>query len=318
MNAPYRSVVDDLLAAAGVDRRRGLSQSEVEARLARHGRNELPAEEPVSAWKRLLAQFRGPLTLLLIVATAVSLLVWTIERDSPPPYEALTILAVLLLNATIGFVQEGRAEQALQALRQLSAAHAEVLRDGERRSVPADELVPGDIMLLEEGGTVPADARVVEAVALQTVEASLTGESTPVTKDVAPIPMEVGLGDRTNMVLSGTLVSFGRGRALVTATGTHTEIGAVAGLLRRTTAEDTPLQRELEQVGRFLGRIVVAIAVVMAVTIVLVQRVHTLPALVSVLLLAVALAVAAVPRGPDCDHHHRAAPSAPSGWPAGA
>ena len=204
MEAPYRSAVAEVMAAVGVDPRRGLAQAEAEARLARHGRNELAAEEPVPAWKRLLAQFRGPLTLLLLVATAVSLLVWTIERESPLPYEALTILAVLLLNAALGFVQEGRAEQALQALRQLSAAHAEVLRDGERRSVPAAELVPGDILLLEEGSTVPADARVFEAVALQTVEAALTGESTPVTKDVAPIPMEVGLGDRTNMVLSGT------------------------------------------------------------------------------------------------------------------
>ncbi len=126
------------------------------------------------------------------MATAVSLLVWTIERESPLPYEALTILAVLLLNAALGFVQEGRAEQSLLALRRLSAAHAEVLRDGERRSVPAADLVPGDILLLEEGSTVPADARVFEAVGLQTVEAALTGESTPVTKDVAPIPMEVG------------------------------------------------------------------------------------------------------------------------------
>jgi Ca2+-transporting ATPase len=285
------------VSAVAVDPRRGLTQAEVEARRARHGPNELAAEAPVPAWKRLLAQFRGPLTLLLLVATAVSLLVWAIERESPLPYEALTILAVLLLNATLGFVQEGRAEQALQSLRQLSAAHAEVLRDGERRSVPAAELVPGDILLIEEGGTVPADARLFEAVALQTVEAALTGESTPVTKDVAPIPMEAGLGDRTNMVLSGTMVSYGRGRAVVTATGAATEIGAVAGLLRRTTAEETPLQRELEQVGRLLGRIVVAIALVVAVAIVLVQQVRTLPALVSVLLLAIALAVAAVPEG---------------------
>jgi Ca2+-transporting ATPase len=297
MEPPYRSGVDDVMTAVGVDPRRGLAQADAEARLARHGLNELAAEEPVSAWKRLLTQFRGPLTLLLIVATAVSLLVWTIERESPLPYEALTILAVLVLNAALGFVQEGRAEQALQALRRLSAAHAEVLRDGERRSVPAAHLVPGDILLIEEGSTVPADARVFEAVALQTVEAALTGESTPVTKDVAPIPIEVGLGDRTNMVLSGTLVSYGRGRAVVTATGAQTEIGAVAGLLSRTTAEQTPLQRELEQVGRLLGRIVVAIALVVAVTIVLVQQVRTLPALVSVLLLAVALAVAAVPEG---------------------
>ena len=144
----------------------------------------------------------------------------------------------------------------------------------------------------------PADARVFEAVALQTVEAALTGESTPVTKDVAPIPIEVGLGDRTNMVLSGTLVSYGRGRAVVTATGgAAPRSGQWRDCSSRTTAEQTPLQRELEQVGRLLGRIVVAIALVVAVTIVLVQQVRTLPALVSVLLLAVALAVAAVPEG---------------------
>ncbi len=294
---PYRLGVDDVMAAAAVDPRRGLGQAEAEARLARNGPNELAREEAPSAWKRLRAQFRGPLNLLLLVATAVSLLVWTIEREAGLPYEALTILAVLLLNGVLGYIEEGRAEQALQALRRLSAAHAEVLRDGERRRVPAAQLVPGDILLLEEGSTVPADARVFEAVSLQTVEAALTGESTPVTKDVAPIPMEVGLGDRTNMVLSGTLVSYGRGRAVVTATGARTEIGAVAGLLSRTSAEETPLQRELEHVGGLLGRIVVAIALVVAVTIVLVQQVRTLPALVSVLLLAVALAVAAVPEG---------------------
>jgi Ca2+-transporting ATPase len=297
VEAPYRSSVDDVMAAVAADPRRGLTEEEARERLARHGPNELAKEEPPPAWKRLLAQFRGPLNLLLLVATAVSLLVWTIEGEGGLPYEALTIVAVLLLNAVLGYVEEGRAEQALQALRRLSAAHAEVLRDGERRRVPAALLVPGDVLLLEEGSTVPADARVFEAVALQTVEAALTGESTPVTKDVAPIPTEVGLGDRSNMVLSGTLVSYGRGRAVVTATGAHTEIGAVAGLLSRTSAEATPLQRELEHVGRLLGRIVVAIAIVVAVTIVLVQQVRTLPALVAVLLLAVALAVAAVPEG---------------------
>jgi Ca2+-transporting ATPase len=202
-----------------------------------------------------------------------------------------------MLNAILGYVQESRAEAAVAALRAMSAAEAGVIRDGERRRVPAADLVPGDLILIEEGDTVPADARLVESTALQTAEASLTGESLPVSKDTDPIDEDVALGDRSNMVFSGTAATYGRGTALVTATGMQTEVGRIAGLLKDTRDEETPLQRELDRTGKVLGLVVVAIAIVMIATIILVDQVRGFGAIVGVLILGVALAVAAVPEG---------------------
>jgi P-type Ca2+ transporter type 2C len=172
-----------------------------------------------------------------------------------------------------------------------------VLRDGARRSVPAAELVPGDITLIEEGDTIPADGRLFESAALQTGEAALTGESLPVTKETAAIEGDAPLGDRVNMVFSGTIATYGHGRAVVTATGMGTEMGRVAGLLKETRDEATPLQRELDRTGKLLGVIVIVIAVVMIATIILVEDVRGLSAILDVLILGVALAVAAVPEG---------------------
>src|SRR5512138_3169129 len=241
----YRRAAADVVASLGADARRGLAASEAQGRLARHGRNELPAAPPVPAWRRLLAQFRDVLTALLLVATAVSLAAWWIERESAVPYEALTILAIVIVNGVLGFVQESRAEQAVAALRAMSAPTARVLRDGEPRTIPAADVVPGDLLLLEEGDTVPADARVLESVALRTAEAALTGESTPVAKDSAPLGGERASADRTNMVFAGTAVAAGRGRAVVTATGAATELGRIARSLQETEEGRTPLQREL-------------------------------------------------------------------------
>ena len=158
-------------------------------------------------------------------------------------------------------IQQSRAEQAVAALRQISAAHANVIREGERRNIAAAEIVPGDIILIEEGDTIPADARLIQSTALQTAEAALTGESLPVSKDTAPITEEVGLGDRSNMVFSGTAATYGRGKAVVLATGMQTELGRIAGMLKEAPEETTPLQRELDHVGKMLGIIVVVIAV---------------------------------------------------------
>jgi Ca2+-transporting ATPase len=281
----------------GSDRRDGLSDAEARARLERDGPNELAAEPAVSGWRRFLAQFRDVLVILLLIATAVSAGLWVYERETSLPYEALAILAVVLLNASMGYLQESRAEAAVAALRAMSAADATVVRGGERRSVPATDIVSCDLLLLEEGDTVPADARVVEAVALQTAEAALTGESLPVVKDAAPIVEDVPLGDRHNLVFSGTTVTYGHGTALVIATGMRTEMGRIAGLLKEAHPETTPLQRELDRTGKVLGWIVVVIAVVMIGTIVLVEDVREFSALVDVLILGVALAVAAVPEG---------------------
>ena len=293
----YRHAVDTVVASLESDQRRGLSDDEARLRLERDGRNELAAEKPVAAWRRLLAQFQDVLVILLLVATAISAALWAFERDAALPYEAIAIFAVVLLNATMGYIQEARAEAAVAALRAMSAADAAVIRGGERRSIAASEIVAGDIILIEEGDTIPADARLVESTALQAAEAALTGESLPVAKSIAPIAEDAPLGDRHNMVFSGTAATYGHGRAIVTATGMRTEMGRIAGLLKETADETTPLQRELDRTGKILGIVVLVIAVVMIVTIILVEDVQGAGALFDVLILGVALAVAAVPEG---------------------
>jgi Ca2+-transporting ATPase len=274
-----------------------LSADEARSRLARFGRNELAAEKPVPAWRKFLLQFQDVLVILLLIATVISATVWLYERDAALPYEAIAIFSIVLLNAIMGYVQTARAEQAIASLRAMSPAEATVLRDGERLMIPAAELVPGDVLRLEEGDTIPADARLIHSTSLQTAEAALTGESQPVSKDVAPITVETPLGDRHNMIFSGTVVTYGRGTAVVVATGMHTEMGHIAGLLKRTPAETTPLQAQLDRTGKMLGLIVIAIAVVMITTILLTEHVTGFPAIVDVLILGVALAVAAVPEG---------------------
>src|SRR5690554_6712468 len=197
----------------------------------------------------------------------------------------------------MGYVQQARAEQALAVLRDMSAAHAAVIRDGARQNIPAAELVPGDIILVEEGDTVPADARLIHSVSLQTSEATLTGESLPESKDPDAISGEAPVGDRQNMIFSGTTVTYGRGTAVVTATGMHSQMGQIAGMLEQAPPETTSLQQDLARVGRVLGLVVIAIAVIMIFTIILVEHVSGFSALFDVLILGVALAVAAVPEG---------------------
>jgi Ca2+-transporting ATPase len=294
---PYRVPVADLLAELDVAPDRGLAAAAVAERLARHGRNELPEPPPTPAWLRFLAQFRDPLTGLLIAATVISFIAWLLEGEEAVPFEALTILAIVLLNGVLGFVQENRAEQAVAALRALSSPHARVLRDGRQHEIESAELVPGDILVVEEGDTLPADARVVESIALRVAESALTGESTSVGKDSGVIEQEVGLADRSNMLFAGTAVSSGRGRAVVVATGPATEIGKIAGSLQEAEDDPTPLQQELDRVGKLLGIVVISIAVVMSATLIFVSGVRGLADLVDVLILGVSLAVAAVPEG---------------------
>ncbi len=293
----YRQSVDDVITALQTNREQGLTDADAESRLERDGRNELAAEKPTPAWRMFLAQFQDVLVILLLVATAISAGLWLIERDAALPYEALAIFAVVLLNAAMGYVQEARAEAAVAALRAMAASHATVIRAGQRRSIPATEIVSGDIIVVEEGDTIPADARLIESAALQTAEATLTGESLPVTKSTAPISQDVPLGDRENMVFTGTAATYGHGKAIVTATGMRTETGRIAGLLKATADESTPLQRELDRTGKVLGLVVIAIAVIMIATIIVVEDVHGAAALFDVLILGVALAVAAVPEG---------------------
>lgn len=293
----YRLSIDTVTSAAGTDTERGLTDAEARARLQQDGPNELAAEAPIPGWQRFLKQFKDVLVILLLIATVISAALWLYERDTALPYEAIAIFAVLMLNAVMGYLQESRAEEAVAALQKMSAADATVIRDGNRRSIAAAELVSGDIIFIEEGDTIPADARVLESAALQTGEAALTGESLPVTKDSTTVPDEQALGDRHDMVFSGTIATYGHGKALVTATGMRTEMGRIAGLLKSTDDEATPLQQELDRVGKTLGIVVIVIAVVMIGTIVAVEDVQDISAIIDVLILGVALAVAAVPEG---------------------
>lgn len=293
----YRCTVEEVVAALRTDSRSGLTNGEAQSRLQKCGLNQLASAKAIPAWRKFLAHFTDVLVILLIIAAAISGGLWLYERDSPLPYEALTIFAIVLLNAVMGYAQQTKAEQAVAALRQMSAAQANVIRDDVRRSIPASQLVPGDLVLVEEGDTIPADARLIQSTALQVAEAALTGESLPVSKDVAKIEAQCGLGDRVNMIFSGTTATYGRGRAVVTATGMRTQMGNIAGMLEKAPDETTPLQNELDRVGKALGFAVVAVAAVMIATIFLVEDVDGFSAVFDVLILGVALAVAAVPEG---------------------
>ena len=268
---------------------RGLTEGEAQQRLVKHGPNELPEAPPVSALTLLLRQFTSVIIWVLIGAAVISGLLqeWV---------DAAAILAIVLLNAVLGFVQEYRAEQSIAALKKLSITMARVIREGVIRSIPARELVPGDLIQIEAGDRVPADSRVVYATGFQTQEASLTGESTPVAKSAEPIlQTEVPLGDRHNMLFMGTIVVSGKGRALVTATGAQTELGKIAALIHREAQaeqEETPLQRRLEHLGHTLLWLSLGIVVVVF----LLGALRGVP-LVTMFLTAVSLAVAAIPEG---------------------
>lgn len=293
----YQQPVEQVISALGTDAVSGLTAADARARLAAEGRNQLASERPVPAWRKFLAQFQDVLVVLLLIATAISIALWMYERDAALPYEAIAIGAVVLLNAVLGYLQQQRAESAIAGLQQMAAAHAHVIRDGAATTILAAEVVRGDILVVEEGDTVAADARVIQSAALHTAEAALTGESLPVAKDGFPIAGTVTLGDRANMIHGGTAITYGRGRAVVVGTGMHTEMGRIAGLLAHVPSEATPLQKELDHVGKLLGGVVIVIAVVMVTTIVVVEHIRGLSALFDVLILGVALAVAAVPEG---------------------
>lgn len=225
-----------------------------------------------------------------------SLIVWWLEQTEPLPYKALAILTIVVLNGVLGFVQERNAEQTMMALRSLSAAQARVARAGVVGEIPAEHVVPGDILVLEEGDLLATDGRLIETVSS---EATLTGESVPVSKHVHALKHEAGLADRTNMVFRGTAITTGRGRAVVTATGAQTEIGKIARFLQQedTLAKSTPLQRELNLMGKWLGVIVIFVALFIGLTLLFFQQHHDWQSLITILLVAIALAVAAVPEG---------------------
>ncbi|HEX6074362.1 MAG TPA: cation-translocating P-type ATPase [Micromonosporaceae bacterium] len=294
---PSRMDVPELARVLDTDPERGLSRAEAARRLDAAGRNEIQATPPVPTWRKVLAQFQDPLIYLLLAAVAVSVAAWLAEGADGVPVDGIVIGSIVILNALLGFVQEARAENAVAALKRMAAATATVVRGGEQVRVPAAEVVTGDLLVLGEGDAVAADGRLMSAAALTVSEASLTGESEPVLKDPATLTGPAALADRLDMVHSGTAVTQGTARALVTATGMATEMGRIAGMLRETPEDPTPLQREISRVGRMLGIAVIGIAVVVIGTVLLTSRVSTAEDAVTVLLLGVSLAVAAVPEG---------------------
>ncbi len=264
----------------------GLSSSEAARRLAEYGANRLPEAKQRSAFLRFLSHFHNILIYVLLVSAAV-----TAALDHL--VDTGVILAVVVANAIIGFVQEGRAENAMAAIRGMLAPHTAVLRDGIRKSIDAIDLVPGDIVLLEAGDRVPADLRLIEARALKVEEAILTGESVPVDKDVAPVAQNVPLGDRASMLFSGTLVVAGTGRGVVTATSIGTEIGRISGMLAKVETLTTPLVRQMDMFARWLT---LFILVVSAGLLAFGTLVRHLP-FDEMFMIVVGLAVAAIPEG---------------------
>jgi len=224
----------------------GLSQEEAEKRLVQFGRNELVKKEKISPWAIFLEQFKSFLIIILLIAVVLSAVLGEV-------IDATLIAVIVLFACGLGFIQEYRAERAMEALRRMAAPTASVLRDGKETEIPATELVPGDIILLRTGDRIPADARLIEAVNLKADEAPLTGESIPVEKTSEPLSGELGVGDRKNMVFMGTAAVYGRGKAAITATGMATEFGRIAGMLQEVKAERTPLQINLDRMGKWIG-----------------------------------------------------------------
>ena len=303
---PSLTSADDVAKALNVDLSQGLSEEEAKRRLAQFGPNELASAPPVPKWRKFLAQFQDPLVYLLIAATVISVIAWFIERSQAQPgaeggealpFDAIVIMLILVVNAVLGYMQEAKAEAAVEALAQMTAPQTSVLRGGRVVRINTTDVVPGDIIVLAEGDSVSADGRLVNAASLRIAEASLTGESVPVGKKPDTLAEAKALGDRSNMIFNGTSVTQGTGRAIVTGTGMNTQVGKIAGMLSATEDEKTPLQKEMDYVSKILGIAVCVIAVVVLVALAVLAGFNTTQDVIDSLLLAVSLAVAAVPEG---------------------
>ncbi len=294
--------VDETTSTLEVDPKQGLSTDEVKRRQEKYGPNELTEEDRIQPWQILLQQFTEPLVLVLIAASVVSAILWVIGRGSPGheplPYDSIVILAIVILNALLGFFQEYRAEQAVAALKQMASPESTVRRNGKIQEIPARDLTPGDVLLLEAGDRIPADARLIQMANINVEESALTGESVPVHKQLRALEdPEASLGDRKNMVYMGSAVTYGRGEAVVVATGMQTQMGSIATLIQGVEEEETPLQRELARIGKQLGILVLVVAAVVTLTGVLREGSFSSSILIDMFLFGVALAVAAIPEG---------------------
>ena len=299
MKQVYTQPVDDLLRQLDTSEN-GLTAEQAAERLQKYGPNALRAAPKPTLVQRFLGQLKDPMLLILLAAAAVSGVTNYLAGEDFA--EAAIILIVVLLNAVLGVFQESKAEEAIEALQTMTAATCKVLRDGRQSVLHSDELVPGDVVVLEAGDSVPADGRLLESASLKIEEAALTGESVPVTKAVqllglAPGQQDVPLGDRKNMCYMGSTVVYGRGRAVITATGMQTEMGKIAGALAGTEDEQTPLQRRLDELGRTLSKLVLGICVFIFVFDLFVAGSFTLESILSTFMVAISLAVAAIPEG---------------------
>ena len=296
MKPEYLLSAEEVLCSQG-SQRGGLTSQEAAARLEKHGPNRLQEAKKITNLQRFLQQLKDPMLLILMAAAAVSAVTSILSGEKLT--EVIIILAVVLLNAVLGVVQESKAEAAIEALQTMTAATSKVLRDGKIVVLHSTDLVPGDVVLLEAGDAVPADGRLLESASLKIEEAALTGESVPVNKTAETISAQgdVPLGDRKNMCYMGSTVVYGRGSAVITATGMDTEMGKIAGVLARTEQEETPLQRKLTQLGKTLSYLVLAICVFIFVFDLLVEGDYSLEAILKTFMVAVSLAVAAIPEG---------------------
>src|SRR3989440_4755199 len=271
----------------------GLNSQEAARRLSRFGPNELVQTARVSPLRILLSQFVDVLVIVLIIAATISASLGVLQGQNEDLYDAVLIIVIVIMNAILGFVQEYRAERSLEALKSLAAPKAHVLREGGAVAVLSRELVPGDVVVLAAGDRSPADARLLEVASLRVNEASLTGESLPVSKAVEPLPRDAFVGDRKNMAFMGTAVDGGRGKAVIVETGMTTQLGTIAGLVQQETKEDTPLQKQLDRLGRQIG-----VAVLVAAGLIFLIGVIRDPGHIELLFLtAVGLSVAAIPEG---------------------
>ena len=290
---PYLEEKEAVLAEAGSSMQ-GLTDEEAAARLTRDGPNKLQEGRKDSLLKRFVGELRDPMTIVLIIAALVSAVTALYAGESLT--DAVIILAVVILNACLGVYQESKAEAAIEALQQVAAATAKVIRGGHQKTIRADEVVRGDLLVLEAGDAVPADARIVECASMKTQEAALTGESADVEKQSEALTAagngDVPLGDRKNMVYMGSVITYGRGHAVVTGAGMDTEMGAIADALSNARDEETPLQMKLNELSRKLSAMILMIcAFVFIINLVR----NGGKAVMDTFMISVSLAVAAIP-----------------------
>ena len=290
---PYSKKIEEVLSALATNEQSGLTADTVREKQAEFGPNKLKEKKKKTLLARFIDQFKDVMILILIAAAIVSFAVICVEKNWGELFEPALILLIVILNAVMGVYQEGKAEKALDALKNMSAPHARVIRDGREMIIDAAELVPGDIIKLEAGDFIPADARLIRSVSLKSEESALTGESVPSEKDaLAEVGENAPLGDRHNMIYSGCSVTYGTALAVVTATGMNTEMGKIANLLDNEEESQTPLQQKLAQLGKILGIMALAACGIIFV----VGLLNKIPVL-HIFMTSVSLAVSAIPEG---------------------